>query len=288
MRRACARTARELRLRASAKDPASACSRELMVTRIAGSAWRRKGAPGITAQPSPWRACTALVSSGTGIQTFRPLGGLDLDAAVGKGCDEGLAAFGVGLGRALQQAADLLVGQQLRRGALEQVAYPAGADHLAAADPVDRVGVAGQDGEAEVWAEGLGEGAGGCPVAAAGGQGDAGRARDRAEVVVLEHHDVGVAVEDGAQRRRPLLVQRGAGGVLAARVEDDRGDAFLQRPGERRRRSSPARRSRPVAGRSRWRAAGGAGRRSPGLRPRSRRRGAAAPRAPARSRRARR
>ena len=44
-----------------------------MVTRIAGSLRRRKGAPGATAQPWVCSACTDAGLVGDGIQTFRPL-----------------------------------------------------------------------------------------------------------------------------------------------------------------------------------------------------------------------
>ncbi len=90
-----------------------------MVTRIAGAACRRNGAPGITAQPSDWRAWTTVVSSGTGIQTFRPVGASTSMPWFGQGIEECVAALAVGGGGSLQLTGDLLVLPQLRRGALE-------------------------------------------------------------------------------------------------------------------------------------------------------------------------
>ena len=58
---------------AAARAGASSGFRELMVTRIAGSTGGERGLLGRPPSPGLGRAWTTLVSSGTGIQTLRPL-----------------------------------------------------------------------------------------------------------------------------------------------------------------------------------------------------------------------
>ncbi len=93
-------------------------------------------------------------------------------------------------------------------------------------------GVAGEHGKAQVWSERLGDRARGGPALGLGWRGQERvqlAAGDRPEVVVLDQQHAGVLVEHRAQLPRAVGVERGSGGVLTARCDDDGDGAARQR-----------------------------------------------------------
>ena len=169
------------------------------------------------------------------VQARLPFGG---DPVGGERLDQPPAALAVGDRGLLDQRPRPGVGPQPHHDRLQHVADPAWAALLPAPDSRNRLLVPGQDGEAQVRAEGLGDRAGGGPAPTTGEQGLRRAARDRAEVVVLDDQQPRVGGEDLAQSLGALGVQRRSRRVLPAGRQDhglratrDRGcEAFRQHP----------------------------------------------------------
>ncbi|CAL9320306.1 hypothetical protein SUDANB182_06087 [Streptomyces sp. SudanB182_2057] len=148
------------------------------------------------------------------------------DAAVRQRVDQGVPPGAVGPGH--RRPVHRAVLPQVGHGALQQQAHPAGAEALAAAEPVHGDRVPGEDGEAQVGAVCLGGGADEGPVAGDAREGVQRQVDDAVAVVVLDEHGARVLAQHRAQGTRARGGHRGAGRVLRPVGDDQRAGPGLQ------------------------------------------------------------
>jgi hypothetical protein len=157
---------------------------------------------------------------GDGDPHVQPGGAVGADAVALEAREQVAAALGVGGAGAGDERVDGGVAPEGVDERLEDVADPARTTLLAALDAGDGTGVAGEDRQAQVGAERLGDRACGRPPLAAGDERVQRTAGDGAEVVVFDEQRAGEALEHGAQLQRAGCVESCAERVLPAGGDD--------------------------------------------------------------------
>ena len=124
--------------------------------------------------------------------------------------EERVAASGVDVGSAPEQPLRRRIGPEPGDEVLQEMAHPAGPDALPPLDASDRRRVADQDRQAQVGPERLRDRAHDRPAFAPLAHGQRRSAGDRPRVVVLDHQDLRLPGEHGAQLARARAGSRAA------------------------------------------------------------------------------
>ena len=135
----------------------------------------------------------------------------------GKGVEQRVPPVGVGLCRARAEPLKPRIPQHLGGERLQKMADPSRPERLPSLDPGDGCLVAGYDGQPHVGVKDLRHRADHRPPF--GVWCDQRRKRssgDEAGVVVLDQQQPGKRVEEASKGRNPILVERGAEGILGA------------------------------------------------------------------------
>ena len=250
--------------------------RVLIVTRIARSLCRRKGARGDTAQPWASSDWTTGASSGTGIQTAMPaVAWTSIPRSASAATKRSRRSHRSSAARSSR--GDALVGPQPATGCWSRWLTHCGPTAWRPRTRLIVCGVAGEHREAQVGAERLGQRDGRRPSARGRRSGSAAARRRSAEVVVLEHHRRRGAVEDARSSAARSGSSEAPVGFWPRGLSTTAAAPSVERLGELAGEHAPARRSAPVAGPGPAPAGDRRGRRSRGLRRRPGRPAGAAP-----------